>query len=56
LLKNEEEPTMYICPEATLLSVEKNGTLMEAMLLQCTEIQTAISIFDIIGGRNPDLI
>lgn len=56
LLKNEQEPTMYICPEATLLSVDNNGTLMQEMLLQCTEVQTAVSIFDIIGGRNPDPI
>ncbi len=56
LLKNEEEPTMYICPEATLLSVESNGTLMQEMLLQCTETQTSISVFDIIGGRDPDPI
>lgn len=56
LLKNEPEPTMYICPEATLLTVESNGTLMQEMLLQCAEMQTAISIFDIIGGRNPDPI
>ncbi|RZN84110.1 MAG: phage tail sheath family protein [Winogradskyella sp.] len=56
LLKNEEEPTMYICPEATLLSVENNGTLMQEMLLQNTEMGTAISVFDIIGGRNPDPI
>lgn len=56
LLKNEEEPTMYICPEATLLSVADNSTLMQEMLLQCTEMQTAISIFDIIGGRDPDPI
>ena len=56
LLKNEEEPTMYICPEATLLSVANNGTLMQEMLLQNTEVQTAISIFDVIGGRNPDPI
>ncbi len=54
LLKNEQEPTMYICPEATLLTVANNGTLMEAMLLQCTEMQTAISIFDIIGGNDPE--
>lgn len=54
LLKNEQEPTMYICPDATLLSVADNGTLMQMMLLQCTEMQTAISIFDVIGGRNPD--
>lgn len=56
LLKNEEEPTMYICPEATLLSPDDNATLMQAMLSQCTEMQTAVSVFDIIGGRNPDPI
>jgi len=56
LLLNEDEPTMYICPEATLLSVADNGTLMQEMLLQCENKMTAISIFDIIGGRNPDPI
>lgn len=56
LLKNEQEPTMYICPEATLLSVQDNGSLMQTMLLQCTEMQTAISIFDVIGAKNPDPI
>ena len=56
LLLNEQEPTMYICPEATLLSVDNNGTLMQQMLLQCTQMQTAVAIFDIIGGRNPDPI
>ncbi|WP_046744079.1 phage tail sheath family protein [Kordia zhangzhouensis] len=56
LLKNEQEPTMYICPEATLLSVENNGTLMQEMLLQSEDMQTSVCIFDIIGGRNPDPI
>ena len=56
LLKNEQEPTMYICPEATLLPLESNGTLMQEMLLQTSEMQTAVCIFDIIGGRNPDPI
>ncbi|WP_422360459.1 phage tail sheath family protein [Reichenbachiella sp.] len=56
LLKNEEEPTMYICPEATLLPPAANGTLMQEMLLQNSEMGTAISILDIIGGRNPDPI
>jgi len=55
-LKNEQEPTMYICPEATLLSVENNSTLMESMLLQSSEMMTAICIFDIIGGNAPDPI
>ncbi|MGN7989624.1 phage tail sheath family protein [Pedobacter sp. 22226] len=54
LLLNEQEPTMYICPEATLLSVEDNGTLMESMLQQSKNMQTAICVFDLIGGRNPD--
>lgn len=54
LLQNEQEPTMYICPEATLLSVADNATLMQAMLLQCSQMQTAISIFDIIGAKDPD--
>lgn len=54
LLLNEDEPTMYICPEATLLTLEDNSTLMQAMLLQSSTMQTSVSIFDIIGGRNPD--
>jgi hypothetical protein len=56
LLLNEQEPTMYICPEATLLNIADNGTLMQSMLLQCSEMQTAMSIFDIIGGDAPDPI
>lgn len=54
LLLNEQEPTMYICPEATLLSIEHNGDLMKAMLSQCAIMQTAMCIFDIIGGNAPD--
>ena len=47
---------MYICPEATLLSIKDNTTLMETMLLQAEEMQTAVCIFDIIGGAKPDPI
>ncbi|MFD0767270.1 phage tail sheath family protein [Mucilaginibacter lutimaris] len=54
LLQNEQEPTMYICPDATLLSIDDNGKLMQAMMSQNADMQTAISVFDIIGGRNPD--
>lgn len=54
LLLNEQEPTMYICPEATLLSVAENAILMQSMLAQSQQMQTAICIFDIIGARNPD--
>lgn len=56
LLQKETEPTMYICPEATLLSLADNSTLMESMLLQAEQMQTAVCIFDIIGGANPDPI
>jgi|TARA_B110000259_G_scaffold34897_1_gene38951 phage tail sheath protein FI len=52
-LKSTEDVTMYVCPEATLLSVNENGTLMESMLLQASNMQTAICIFDLIGGKNP---
>ncbi len=56
LLLNEQEPTMYICPEATLLSVENNSSLMETMLLQSSTMMTSVCIFDIIGGNDPDPI
>ncbi|MGN6179909.1 MAG: phage tail sheath family protein [Mucilaginibacter sp.] len=54
LLLNEPEPTMYICPDATLLSVADNGNLMQEMMMQCAQMQTAVSVFDVIGGKNPD--
>ena len=54
LLINEQEPTMYICPEATLLSLEDNGTLMQSMLLQAAQMKTAMCLFDIFGGDAPD--
>ena len=54
LLKNEPEPTIYICPEATLLSLSDNASLMQSMLLQADTMQTAVCIFDVIGGANPD--
>lgn len=56
LLLNEPEPTMYICPEATLLSLADNGTLMQSMLLQAQSMQTAMCMFDVIGGTYPDPI
>jgi len=55
-LKKQSEVTIYVVPEATLLKQEDNGRLMEAMLLQCGDMGTTISLFDIIGGRNPDPI
>lgn len=48
--------TMYIYPEATLLSVADNSSIMEQTLIQCGEMQTSVAIFDVIGGREPDPI
>ncbi|PIQ50087.1 MAG: phage tail protein [Cytophagales bacterium CG12_big_fil_rev_8_21_14_0_65_40_12] len=56
LLKKEEEVTLYVVPEATLLNSDENGTLMESMLLQNGDMATAMSIFDVIGGNAPDPI
>jgi len=53
LLKEEQEPTIYICPEATLLSLPNYQMLTQEMLLQSSIMGTAISILDVPGGRNP---
>ncbi|GAB5526599.1 MAG: hypothetical protein Roseis2KO_44710 [Roseivirga sp.] len=53
LLEKENEVTMYVVPEATLLSAAENSTLMQSMLIQNGDMGTAMSIFDIIGGREP---
>ena len=55
-LKKIPEVTMYLYPEATLLSLDDNSALMEETLLQCGNMQTAVAIFDVIGGREPDPI
>jgi hypothetical protein len=54
-LQKELEPTLYVCPDATLLSVANNKSLMQAMLLQAESLQTALCIFDVIGGDKPNL-
>jgi phage tail sheath protein FI len=54
LLKKESEPTTYVFPESTLLSSDHNATLTQAMLLQCEELGTAMSLLDVPGGRSPD--
>lgn len=56
VLKNEPEPTMYICPDATLLNIKDNAALMQNMLLQAADRQTAVCLLDVIGGNTPDPI
>ncbi|KYG74939.1 hypothetical protein EV198_0548 [Roseivirga ehrenbergii] len=53
-LTKETEPTMYVVPEATLLSKDDNASLMQAMLGQSEEMETAVSILDVLGGHSPD--
>lgn len=55
-LKSEQEPTLYICPDATLLSVASNRALMQCMLQQAESVQSALCIFDVIGGDKPNPI
>ena len=56
LLLNETEPTMYVCPDATLLSDADNSTFMQQALLQAEQMQTFVCLFDVIGGLDPDPI
>jgi len=53
-LKKINEVTMYVAPESTLLSDADYATLLQSMLLQNESMQTAISILDLKGGREPD--
>lgn len=55
-LEKVDEVTMYVAPEATLLTLDDNSTLMEQMLMQSGSMMTAMSLFDIIGGDAPDPI
>ncbi len=54
LLKTLPEPTIYVCPDATLLSAADNATLTQAMLLQLDLQQSAICLLDVINGNQPD--
>jgi len=47
--------TMYVVPEATLLSPEENSTLMQAQLQQAGDLMTCMPILDVIGGWQPDI-
>lgn len=52
-LKNEQEPTLYLCPDAILLSAQDNATLMQAMLTRAQTLRTAVCLFDVINGDRP---
>jgi phage tail sheath protein FI len=53
-LSKQEDVTMYVVPEATLLSDGDYSTLLQTMLLQSSTMQTSMSLIDVKGGRQPD--
>ncbi|MFZ5636420.1 MAG: phage tail sheath family protein [Pseudomonadota bacterium] len=52
-LKQVQEPTLYLCPDAILLSAQDNATLMQAMLAQAQAMRTAVCLFDVINADRP---
>ena len=52
-LKKEHELTLYVFPDATLLSQENYATLIQAVLLQCNELRSTMGLLDVQGGNNP---
>ena len=53
-LKKQEDVTLYVVPEATLLSDGDYSTLMQVMLAQSSSMKTSVSILDVKGGHEPD--
>ena len=53
-LKKIKEVTLYVAPESTLLADDEYATLLQSMLLQSSTMQTAMSILDVKGGREPN--
>lgn len=54
VLKKFNDVTLYVAPEATLLADDEYATLIQNMLLQNSTMQTAMSILDVKGGREPN--
>ena len=52
-LRGQTEPTLYVCPDATLLTPQDNAALMQAMLAQADAVGTVLCLFDVINGDQP---
>lgn len=52
-LRDQAEPTLYVCPDATLLTSQDNATLMQAMLAQADAVGTVLCLLDVINGDHP---
>ncbi|MEM9680561.1 MAG: phage tail sheath C-terminal domain-containing protein [Bacteroidota bacterium] len=49
-LKKEDEPTLIVCPEATLLSTTDLGAIQQAALQQCASLKDRFAVFDVKNG------
>ncbi|HAA17603.1 MAG TPA: phage tail protein, partial [Cytophagales bacterium] len=56
LLEKVPEVTMYVIPEATLLSDNDNQSTMQQAVAQAAKMQTCMPILDVKGGWEPDPI
>jgi uncharacterized protein len=52
LLTAIEDVTMYLFPEATLLSSEEYGTLINSQLVQASKLQNTMCLLDVMSGRD----
>ena len=50
VLRNEDEPTLIVIPEAVKLTTADYQTLVQAVLLQCNALQDRFAIFDLLDG------
>ncbi|MDO6423997.1 phage tail sheath family protein [Saccharophagus degradans] len=49
-VRNEDEPTLIVIPEAVQLDAAEYQTLAQAVLLQCGELQDRFAVFDVFDG------
>jgi uncharacterized protein len=53
-LKAEDEPTMIVIPDATLLKAADNTSLNTQVLAHCGAVQSRVGLIDILNGNAPD--
>lgn len=53
-LKQEDEPTIIVIPDAVLLEREQHAKVNQQILVQCQELQSRVGVLDVYNGQNPD--
>ena len=56
VLEAENEPTMIVIPDATLLKFPDYESLMQDVLNQCGKLKSRVGILDVYGGQDPDAV